>query len=174
MAFKFFQLGDVVVPVYSAAEFNQSYRPLGGAFLTRMLDGTGVKQTQWQKLSTEIRCSGTVPPALQGLDYSTTKTLKCAAKRSIHGTSEVIVLPANRRSDTGYEPVGYAITADRLLTEVNTVSLVANTITLATEAGAIGYMVDYYPELTVWAFPPDEQTDVNGCDISWTLRAEEV
>lgn len=172
VGFETFEVGGIEIPVFSVIDFNQSYEVIGGSSLLRMLDGAAVKQNQWSKIRTTISGSGSIPPGLEGLDYTTSKTLKCAGKKSISSLSNVIVLPAARRSDTPHLPRGFAM-VDRLLVATS-ISISTNTATLGVVSGADFYTVHYWPQITVFVQPPRESHDVNGAVINWSLEAEET
>lgn len=149
----------------------QDYETIGGSSVLRMLDGTGIKQTHWQKLRTRISGRGRYPPGLDGLDYSTSMQIACAAPRSLTSASNVFTLPAARRSD--WPPAGYAIVDGRVIRVA--VSVVSNTATVATTAGADAYQVIYWPMLTVLASPPQITFDArNPAQSIWSLEAEEA
>ena len=99
---------DLVVTIHEALEFNQNYSLLGGSQLLRMMNGAAVKQTHWQKLSTDISCSGIIPPALSEIDFRDSYLMRCGAKRAVSATNPLgIPVPTERRTDAGYEVQGY-------------------------------------------------------------------
>ena len=167
------ELGGLVLPVGAAHELEQTYEPFGGWALLRMMSGAGIKQTHWAKLRTKVSGGGVAPPGLQALDYSAPMTLKCAAVRAIASASNVIVLPAARRTDTGYEPYGLAQLSGGDLVYASC-SLAGDTATLGIVAGAVAYLAHYWPQLTVIADPPAEHMDVRGAAPGWDLTAEEL
>jgi hypothetical protein len=112
-----------------------------------------------------------VPPGLAGLDYDTTHVLKSGAARSLQATGNVITVPAARRTDAGYEPTGYAIVDGRYVS--TPLVLVTNTATLTVVAGAQGYGVRYWPQITVYARFSDDNRPA-GASWSWRIDAEEV
>jgi hypothetical protein len=166
-----FELGAVQVPLAASLGLQQSYEPLGGYTLLRLMSGAAVKQQHWLKLRTNISADGWIPDALQALDYSASMTLKCVAPRAVVSASNTIVLPAARRSDAA--PFGFAVMADGSLRDTPG-SLAADTLTLAVVSGAIRYVAHYYPQLTVFAEPPSTRFDVAGASAGWVLTAEEA
>lgn len=168
-----FQLGAVLIPAEAVLDFSQSYEPLGDGPPLRTMTGAAIKQAAWAKLRTTLAGGGWWPAALEGLDYSQPLTLKCAQQRAVHSASNVIVLPAARRTDAGYTPVGHAIGADGRLVPTP-LNLVVDTATLTTVAGALGYQVAYWPQLTVYAEPPRPEMDVTAAQHRWVLTAEEA
>lgn len=59
----------------------------GGSATLRMLDGAGLKQTQWAKLATSISGDGWAPAALAGVDWSQAVEISCIAPRAIHSAT---------------------------------------------------------------------------------------
>ena len=169
----FFELDGVSVPIQANLDFDQKYERVEAATLLRMSDGTGVKQTAWSgKIKTVLSGVGWVPAGLYGLDYSQSMLLKCAAARSIVSASNVITVPAERRSDTGFEVTGYAVVGGEYVESA--VNVVTNTATVATVAGATHYGVNYYPEITVYASEPSTEGDLSGANYTWSLEAEQL
>lgn len=167
----------VEVAIHEAMEFSQTYSVISGATVLRMTNGQGVKQTHWEKLSTSIDCSGPIPGGLTAIDYSRSYTLRCGAKRAINSSNPNITVPAARRTDVGYEVVGYALVPDgmgRGEWQETPVVMVVNVAQLTPVAGASVYRAYYWPEIIVFSDAPDENADVHGADYSWTLNAEEV
>lgn len=167
-----FELGSVMVPLTAALDLQQQIGTIGGFSTLRMMNGGAIKQTQWSRLSVSLSGSGWSPLGLQSLDYSVPLTLKCGLPRAIRSQSNVIALPTARRTDSGYDPFARAHMADGR--EVETaVSIAAHTATVTTVAGAIGYAVWYYPQLTVIANPPEETFDQTTGECAWSISAEE-
>jgi hypothetical protein len=175
-----FTLGGIAVAAEAVVGFAQSYEPLGGVARLRMMSGAAVQQVHWRRLRTVLSGDGWWPAGLDGLDYDAQLTLACAAPRSIRSASNVIVLPAGRRADAGYTPIGHA-----LLTGAGTqvgggdlvptpVSMGGDTATLTVVSGAAGYQVTWWPVLIVFADPPTAETDARGATHRWSLTAEEV
>lgn len=172
MTIRTLEIGGLQLPIGASHGIEQNIEPFGGSSLLRMMAGNGVKQTHWKRLRVRISGNGVIPPGLQALDYSQPMTIKCAGVRSIVSASNIITLPAARRSDTGYEPYGLAQLprGDMVGTICN---VVGNVATLAAVTGAIGYAACYWPQLTVFADEPTERVDVRRGARSWDLIAEE-
>lgn len=175
-----FELGGIRVPIESVLDFEQGYESIGGTALLRFMSGGAVLQTYWQKLRTTLSGAGWWPPGLDGLDYDAPLTLKCAAPRAIRAAVAAIALPAARRTDAGFVPIGHAVVpgasvgvsgGDLVPTAV---SIAANLATLTPVTGAIGYQITYWPQLIVFATPPATQADLPGAAHRWSLTAEEV
>ena len=163
-------IGGIEVSYDASTALDQTYETIGGFATLRTLNGTAIKQTNWTKLRTRISGSGNMPAGLDALDYSASLTIQCAAPRTVGSISNVITLPAARRTD--HPPHGYAIVNGR---QVRTaVSIATNTATLTTVAGATTYVCAYYPTLTVFANPPQLSFDARGVVAGWTIEAEEV
>lgn len=165
-------IGSVTVPYRAGHSMRQVYGRLpGGSTTLRMADGTGLKQQSWRKLKMQISGVGWVPNALQSLDYSQPLQLHCIAPLTISDPASVIELPAERRSDLGYQPKALAWVGGEAV-EVDLV-ISGNTATATTVADAEFYQVSYWPVLTVFA-EFEEATDTATGVISWQLECEEV
>lgn len=177
--FTTFELGTVIVPIHSAFELSQTYEPLGGFVTIRMLNGAALKQQNWEKIGTSVQGTGTIPSGLEGLDYSVSQLMKCAAPRAVTSISNVLVIPAERRTDPGFEPTGFAYVDPEgknrgLWQETPIVSIVVDTVTLTVVANALNYQVRYFPEFEVFAEKPTQNIDVHPSDQNWQLDAEQV
>lgn len=165
-----FILGGVEVSLNAAHQISQTYETLGGRSLRRMLSGDAHLQTAWAKLRTTISGTGRLPEGLSGLDYSGSLSLSCLAPLSIWTATTSATLPASRRTD--WAPKAYAV-VDGL--QVPTAMTIAtNTATLTAVSGASGYVVAYWPVLTVYAAPPRLSFDGRGPVMNWTIEAEEA
>lgn len=163
-------IGGVEITIDSANQISQSYETLGGRSMRRLLNGAGLLQTQWAKVQTSISGTGRVPPGLDGLDYTTSLSLSCAAPLSIWSANTSITLPTSRRTD--WAPHAYAIVAGRHVR--TSLSIAGNAATLTAVSGAGGYLCAYYPILTVYATPPRHNFNGRGPSVGWTLDCEEV
>ena len=170
----FFEIDGITVPILSVVDFTQSYDDFGSSVIQRMMDGTGKKQTNWTKIKTTLSGRGWVPAGLDGVDFSNPAgvLLKCAAAKMISSASNVAVLPADRRSDAGYEVRGYALVAGVRID--TTVGISTNTATLGAVAGATAYQFEYFPQIMVFAKLSSSGVDVTEANYSWRIEAEEV
>lgn len=165
-------LGGVRVPLHSVLDFEQSYSAIEGGRVLRMTDGAGVKTVHWRKISTTVSAGGWIPPGLLALDYDEPLVMRCAAPRAIVTAATVVTLPAARRTDAGHEPYAAALVeGDWQAAELD---IAGDTATITPVAGAGAYRVSYYPELTVFASPPEESGDLTRADYRWSIEAEEV
>ena len=161
---------DLVVPLYTAADLSQTYEALGGYASHRMLGGSGRRQRSWQKIATDVSGNGTVPPALADIDITQTWTMKCVAPRVASAEGNVILVPAYR-SDVPLQ--GFVVLPTGLMQETG-VGMAGQLATLTVVAGALGYRVKYWPQLTVICDPLRENVDVRGSAYGWSLHAEEA
>jgi hypothetical protein len=177
------ELGGVVIPITSAHSFSQTYAPLGGSVVLRMLDGGAVKQQHWEKIRTGISGEGVLPPGIENLSFKDPLVLKCGAVRGTTSVSPTgIAIPVERRSDAGFLPEGFAWVPDTSEPSLGawvSTSIVINagppdTADLGAVAGATQYRITYFPEITVFADPPEVETDVHGKAVSWSIDAEQV
>ena len=175
-----FQLGGLRVAIESVGGFSQSYEPLGGVARLRLMGGALVQQVSWRRLGTTLSGEGWWPSGIENLDYDAPLELKCAAPRSVIGQTATLVLPAARRTDSGFTPIGHAIVrgqgtvvggGDLVPTPL---SLSGDTATLTPVTGATAYQVTYWPQITVMAKPPQMEGSLSDAQHRWTLRAEEV
>lgn len=173
----FISIGGLSVPLDSVLSFSQTYRPIERSTIHRLgVLGRGVKQTLYTgKLGTTISATGWTMPGLSGLDRSAEHELLCGATLSNSGgTSNIQIGNSNRRrSDTGFEPVAYAIFSDNQVKTPVSVDSAGNcTVTAVT--GALYYKVDWYPKLTVLITDLVEDTQADVATYTWELTAEEV
>lgn len=167
-----FQLGGISIPIQAGLEFSQTYEAIGGNVLHRMQSGRAIKQTHYKKLRTSLSGQGWVPTGLDGLEYSESMILKCAAPRSISSESYQIVIPSYRRNDPGFEPKGYALVKGHL---IETTLVMQEDIAILNPVGyALSYQVHYYPQILVFAEPPQVQSNITGAEFSWSITCEEV
>lgn len=152
--------------------FTQSYTPIGGSTVHRMLNGAGAKQTHWTKLTTTISGDGIAPPGLAAVNWSVPVEILCIAPRSMFSSTNVLVLPTARRTDFADAVKACAIVGGKL--QPTTISVVGNTATAVAVAGASGYQFIYFPRLNFYSDGVQESDDVANADFSWTLTAEEV
>jgi len=171
----------VTVPVFASTTISQTYDKQSATYRSRMRSGTLKQRKVWPsggaKLITTITGSGMIPPGIgeDGLvDYDNSFVLSCVGHRAITSTSNVIALPAARRSDSGSEPYARVRVAGTDKWVPTAVSVVGNTATLTTVTGAAQYQCLYFPEITVFADPPTEEKPRHGPEFSWTLVAEEI
>jgi len=165
----------ITVPVWSSTGIRQEYAPIEAVSRTRTADGSLIVRELWSgKLRTTISSDGPAPPGLRAIDNSNPYEIWCIAPIAINSASNVITLPATKRSDTGSEPLGFAeVGAEMVPTPLVLSGLDDTTATLTTVSGATQYQVRYFPKLTVMS-PPVRFSLTRGVGYDWTLEAEEV
>ena len=137
----------------------------------RMMDGSMVQHASWYgKLIIEISASGEIPPGLSDLDYTSSLTLKSAAERTISSSSNIITVPAARRSDYGVE--GRAFVGSEW--QSTPVSMSVDEATLTIVAGAARYEAIYWPEIVCFCDPPKVTQNVRARRYGWSLKAWEL
>lgn len=149
---------------YEDLEARQDRRTAGGAF-NRRVAWTG-------KLRATISGEGFCPPGLDGIDSATTYSVAFPKQREITSASNVITLPAARRSGGLYDPVAFAIVDGMLVPTA--VSVVTDTATCTVVSGATAYRVDYYPQITAYLAPGIQQLDAEQRKHRWQLVVEEA
>ncbi|WP_068634720.1 hypothetical protein [Thauera butanivorans] len=160
------------LPLRIGGEIQQSYEDIGGFTLLRLGAGAAVPQQSWRKLRTTLSAQGIAPPGLAAVDWTQPVTLGCIAARSIQSASNIINIPAGRRTDA--PPYGWAVMPDGLL-RPTAVAVAGNVATLTAIAGAAGYQVLWYPLLSVYAIAGVQASyDAAGAVAGWELVAEEV
>jgi hypothetical protein len=167
-------IGGILVPEYASLSIRQTYEEIEHSSLLRLGNGEGVLQSsEWDevKLRTSIQISGTIPPGLDGINWNdpTGVEISCAAARAIQEDTNIITLPAARRTDVA--PWGLALVNGRFVD--TTCSIVANVATLGEVTGATAYRVSYYPKITV-SGKPSTDVDETGAAYSLSLDAEEL
>ena len=172
-------IDGVTVPVYAMTEISQTYSKQRASYRSRMRNGDLKQRVIWPlsgaKLTTTISGNGIIPPGIgeDGLvDYDGSIVISCVGHRGITSASNVITLPAARRSDAGSEPYGRALTPGGW--RETPLALVGDTATLTAVSGAPQYQAVYFPELTCFADPPSEEHPQHGPVFRWTLIAEEI
>lgn len=146
-------IGGIEIPLRALiGGFSQDYEEIAAISARRMANGALHLQRAWPasgnyKLRSIIQGGGILPAPLDTLDRGGVHEISCAEARRIGATSNVITLPAGRRSDTGYTPKGYALVSGELVATPIT-SLVANVATLTVVSGAQHYQVRYWPKFT--------------------------
>lgn len=151
---------------------NQSYKPIEGAPVHRMLNGAALKQQHWRKLGTSIAGDGWAPPALAAVDWSVPVEISCIQPRAIHSGTVNATLPAARRADLDVNVLARAVVNGELVE--TPVSVLVNAATATAVAGASSYQFWYYPKLSFYSSGPTESLDLAGAAFGWQLEAEEV
>lgn len=167
-------LDGTALTVYESADISQDYEYAEAVSFRRKANGGLVRRELWAgKLETTVSGRGLVPSGLSAFDFSSTYTLSCIAHRSVSSTSNVITIPAARRSDTGAEPYALVFIDDIWQTTgIDSVSTDEYTITAV--AGADLYKLYYFPEITVMSSPPTETWSQGTTPFGWQLVAREV
>lgn len=162
----------VTVPVEAIAEFDQDYEHLEASSFDRLATGEGVLRVGWVgKLSTVIVGRGWAPSALISLAPGVAHTLQCAMPLSVDSNTTSITIPANRRTDSGHTPVGYAL-VDGIFVQTPITDITANVCTLTAVPGATAYRVDYWPQITVHV-RRNTAKGGSSAEHGWTIEAEE-
>lgn len=167
---KYIELGDASVPFEANIGFTQTYAPAKPRKLKYYSNGNPIplKSAVSKKIKTVMSAPGGVwPDSFDGLDWDAVLLLKCARERAVSGATNVITIPAARRSDAGYEPFGFAQVGDRKVPAA-IISVSTNQYTLAINPDAIKYGVGYYPQFDVLA--EKKSTGKYG----WSIEAVEI
>lgn len=168
-------IGSIAIPLLAALDIEQSYEAIGGEAVFRTVNGTGIKQSTWQKLRVTTSGGGWIPAGLETLDFTQPLTLGCILPRAVPAdfSTRQATLPAARRTDAGHTPWGLALLPDGGITET-ALSLAGNVATLMAVSEAIAYQAMYLPQITVWASRPRDSGTRNDAGYRWELVAEEV
>ena len=166
-------IGGITVPVWACTDLRQSYEPIEVVYQSRKRNGALVYRELYSGLiRTQLSGGGLAPSGLQALVAGATVSLSCIKPMAINSASNVIDIPAARRSDAGSEPQGFAVVGDIMLP--TPVAMNVNEATLTTVAGASAYQVRWYPVLSVIVTSRLEDELSRGAGFRWSLVAEEV
>lgn len=165
-------IGGVHIPIYSKMVFNQTYERIGGVYQRRFMNGRGKKQFNWVKIRTTITAQGPSPSGLDLLDFESPMEISCAKPKVAHSTGLVFVIPATRRSDTGFTPFADAYVDMQWVPA--SMSISTNTCTLTAVPGAEIYRVSWYPKFNANVNYESDDTDMIESTYSWSITAEEV
>lgn len=157
------KIDGLALVAVAAVGLAQSYTPTP-KFIARTMDGTAKAQTNYTKLETVISGSGWMLTGWEALDLTDSVVLSCAEARTISDVSNVITIPAARRSDVAVRGFG-VINGVPVSTPVN---VVADVATLTVIGGESHFIVGFYPEFSAFV-----ELVQNGRQ-SWTLTAREV
>lgn len=167
------EIGALVVPYVVTLGLRVEYERLAARSDRRTAAGGLNRRTAWTgKLRATITGDGWAPPGLATLDEDTAYSVALPELRSVDSASNVITLPAARRSGGIYTPLGFAVVAGALVS--TPVALVTDTATLTTVAGASGYRVDYYPQVSAYVRFVREELDAERRVHGWQLVVEEA
>lgn len=173
------EIGSVVIPTETLLTFDQQYRDLKGERFRRTADGSGIVRKTWDgKIASQINGQGWVPSAFENIAPGVSYTVKCAIPRAVSDVSSTVTIPANRRTDAGHVPVGFALVGDSLVeTPITNISAInaktTNDATLTPVGGASGYRVHYLPEITAVVIDAECRGD-GGADYVWRVNLEEL
>lgn len=168
------EIDDIVVPQETILGFDQEYEDIEASDWRRTADGGGVLRVSWTgKVRTVISGNGWAASLFAGLQQGVAHTLKCGTPRPVDSATATITLPAARRSDSGYEPVGYALLANDRLVETEITGIVSNVATLTEVDDAVGYRVDYWPQLVVHILRNTCKYASRSNDWAFEIEAEE-
>lgn len=174
MSFPALIIAGITIQRLATLTVQQEYFDIAPVTLQRLGDGTGLPQSHgWSKLGTSISCSGWMPAGMDGVDWKSPAgvTIACIKPLSINSPSNVITIPAGRRTD--HPPRGFACVGMDMVS--SPVALVGNVATITTVAGATSYQVDWLPLLTFFAAAGLRKSyDSNGNEYGWTLDAEQL
>lgn len=158
MSFENLIIGGIAIPAHALSDgFSQDYDEIAGIGDLTMGDGSIVTQRAWPDagrnylLLTTLSGAGSLPLPLDGLNRASHYEIECAQHRHVAGVTNVLTLPAGRRSGGIYAPQGYAVVlvgGAYELVPVAFTNITGNAYTLATVTGAQHYEVRYWPKFT--------------------------
>ena len=163
----------ITIPLQSLLRFDQDYTDLVAQTLNRVADGGGVLRLGWQgKIETIINATGWVAEPFGNLQYGSPVLMQCAIPRAASSATNVVEVPAGRRSDGIHVPTAQAL-VDGTLVDTTIDSWAGDTATLGVVAGAQSYRVQYFPEFT-GVVTLSESSNNNEGTFRWRLEAEEI
>lgn len=86
----------------------------------------------------------------------------------------MIAIPAERRSDEGYEPRTYGLVDYEWRPTTHTIAGGTDIVDIDELPGAVQYYVLYYPEIQVFSDGPSTNVDIYGKVYSWSIEAEQI
>lgn len=155
---------------YEVLSLNQSYEEIRGGQDHVMADGSLVSQCFWKKTSTTIDAESTIPPALGDIRHGVSYTIDCSAQRAIR-TTDLVYTVGDVRPNTSVTALAYM--QDGSTAETN-YELTDGVISLTEVENAIGYIIRYYPRLTVKLTDKQESCDTWKKNWKWSLTFREV
>lgn len=167
-------IGSLQIPWVAGLDMQQSYEPLDAIHNSRLADGTLDTAVRWSgKMRTRITGSGWIPPGLSTLNRADDYVIKCIAPDSIGSPSNVITLPAARRTDAGADPYGIAIVNGEEVPAPVT-GIVGDVATLTVVSGATLYQCWYYPQITARLIELPREYLANDASWPWSIVAEQT
>ncbi len=165
-------ISGLLLPEMSSDQLEQTYFELGGFSARRLASGAMLTQTRWTRIGTRLAGRGRLPPPLDQIEWRAPFVLGCVAPRGIRSAVRVVELPTGRREDA--QPFGFAL-LDSGTAQPMPVSVDDGVVTVDEIAVAAGYIVYYWPLITVVA-PAGMRTrwDPLGAASTWELECEEV
>lgn len=167
------EVGNLVIPAGAMGNLRVQYEDQAARTDRRTASGAFNRRTAWSgKLRATITADSFAPLGLDTLDQDTAYTVALPVQRSVSSASNVITLPAARRSGGLYDPVGFAVVDGQLVS--TQVAVVTNTATCTVVSGASGYRVDYYPSISAYLTVPDTSLDGARATHAWQIVVEEA
>ncbi len=165
-------VAGISIDVHQSLSLTQTYEVVGGQATRRMASGLAIRQTYWLRLKSTISGQGILPPGLDAIDNTQPQEVSCAVKRSITSTSNTILLPSARRTDSLATPEGFANVNG--IWKRTSIAIDGNNIaTLTAINGASAYMVQYFPKITGF-LDIKTSTERTASQMSWEITIEEV
>lgn len=163
----------IVVPDDNRSQMSQTYKALSAGEVNRVQSGAGLYRGYWSgKIATTVSGQGRLASVLSAILPNQSVVMKCIQSRAVGSSSHIITVPAARRADVPM--VGYAITADNDSVETSIDDVTGNVVTLAEVPGAVGYSVNYWPELTLINCQFEDNIEVSDALWGWSLSGEEA
>ena len=150
--------------IYDQTTLTQTYETIGGATTQRMLNGTAIKQVNWQKLKTTLQGTGGLPLGIADLDFTMPITISCAVARAIvRPTNSFPTIPSHR-TDGAYAPAVYK--------RINGFWI---PVSASSPGTPDAYMLRFWPLLTCFFEPLQDSFNFDATlPASWTLTGEEI
>lgn len=166
------EIGSLVIPASAMGRLRVEYEDLEARTDRRTAAGSfNSRSAGWTKLRATISGDGFGPPGLDGLDLDATHTVALPKQAARSSASNVIALPAARRSGGLYQPLAFAVVDGHLVS--TPVAVVTDTATCTTVPGASGYRVDYFPSITGHVRIAGNGLDSERARHGWQIVIEE-
>lgn len=164
-------INNITISDIQGFQVTQTLKPVRSRTVRRLQNGAAVSMSNFRKLETTITGSGFYPAGLDAIDWDAAVSIHCVQRQAISSASNIIALPTNRRVDAGYTPDSGAFVGGDLVP--SPVSIEDHVATITAVSGATGYLIQYFPVLSVFA-DLDVDEDIDGRVIRWTIRGDET
>lgn len=163
-------IAGIPLPIQAGLDIRQTLDPVEAKTLLRTLNGTGILQSRWKKLSSTITGTGWLPDGLDAIDTDAAVSVSCIAPLSVASASNIITIPRVCRTDAPYDPHGASIVGMQMIP--TPVVMAGSVATLTPVSGATQYHIVYYPVITGFVTIRRQSLDAEQ-EHSWEIEVQE-